>query len=145
MLAIGRGAQKEILDQIKLVGVNNIIVTPIIKDDQKLEKDQEGEKQVKKFSRGLTLADVEVIRQNLPTVRNISGEITLNKFVLQNGKRVNANLVGIDSPYFELFNIKLIDGQAFNAYQFEHSEPVCIIGYEISSKLFSNTNPLDSI
>ena len=30
MLAIGTGAQQEILDQIKMVGVNNIIIEPII-------------------------------------------------------------------------------------------------------------------
>ncbi len=28
MMAIGRGAQKEILDQMKLIGVNNIIIQP---------------------------------------------------------------------------------------------------------------------
>ena len=28
MMAIGNGAQKEILDQMKLVGVNNIIILP---------------------------------------------------------------------------------------------------------------------
>ena len=28
MLAIGKGAQQEVLEQIKLVGVNNIIVSP---------------------------------------------------------------------------------------------------------------------
>ena len=27
MMAIGRGAQKEILDQMKLVGVNNIVIS----------------------------------------------------------------------------------------------------------------------
>jgi len=30
MMAIGNGAQKEILDQMKLIGVNNIIITPVI-------------------------------------------------------------------------------------------------------------------
>jgi putative ABC transport system permease protein len=29
MMAIGNGAKKEILDQMKLVGVNNIIIVPI--------------------------------------------------------------------------------------------------------------------
>lgn len=29
MLAIGNGAQQEILEQIKMVGVNNIVITPI--------------------------------------------------------------------------------------------------------------------
>ena len=34
MLAIGNGAEQEILEQIKMVGVNNIIVTPILQNDQ---------------------------------------------------------------------------------------------------------------
>ncbi len=32
MLAIGKGAQKEILDQIKMVGVNNILINPIFEE-----------------------------------------------------------------------------------------------------------------
>jgi len=34
MLAIGNGAQQEILNQIKLVGVNNIVVKPIIEQEE---------------------------------------------------------------------------------------------------------------
>lgn len=32
MLAIGKGAQQEILEQIKMVGVNNIVINPIVQD-----------------------------------------------------------------------------------------------------------------
>jgi putative ABC transport system permease protein len=38
MLAIGNGAQKEILDQIKLVGVNNIVIKPIIEHQEYPER-----------------------------------------------------------------------------------------------------------
>ena len=34
MLAIGTGAQQEILEQIKLVGVNNIVIEPIIEQKE---------------------------------------------------------------------------------------------------------------
>ena len=34
MLAIGNGAQQEILDQIKLVGVNNIVIKPIVEQQE---------------------------------------------------------------------------------------------------------------
>ena len=35
MLAIGNGAKKEVLDQMKLVGVNNIVITPrLIRDSE---------------------------------------------------------------------------------------------------------------
>ena len=50
MLAIGNGAKKEVLDQMKLVGVNNIIVTPILEDDNSdspIEKESEDENENK--------------------------------------------------------------------------------------------------
>jgi putative ABC transport system permease protein len=34
MLAIGKGAQEAILAQIKLLGANNIIITPVIKQEE---------------------------------------------------------------------------------------------------------------
>ena len=37
MMAIGNGAQQEILDQIKLVGVNNIIISPKIDKKRRRE------------------------------------------------------------------------------------------------------------
>jgi putative ABC transport system permease protein len=47
MLAIGKGAKQEILEQMKMVGVNNILVNPIIPD--KASSTDQGEKQQKKF------------------------------------------------------------------------------------------------
>src|SRR6059036_2574080 len=41
MLAIGNGAEQEILAQMKLLGANNIIVTPIIEQKEgKVDKDE---------------------------------------------------------------------------------------------------------
>jgi len=43
MLAIGKGAEKEILAQLELVGVNNIVITPIPDIDDDKVVDDEGE------------------------------------------------------------------------------------------------------
>ncbi|MCX6259190.1 MAG: ABC transporter permease [Bacteroidia bacterium] len=135
MLAIGRGAQKEILEQIKLVGVNNILIEPLSSDKAKEQKDKEaGKKEIKKFSRGLTLLDAKAIYDIIPTINSLSPEINKDIYVLQNGKRTHANLIGIDSSYFSIFNIKLEEGKYFNSYHYDHTEPVCIIGIEISAK-----------
>lgn len=65
MLAIGNGAQSEILEQIELVGVNNIIVQPNIEQvEQKIGASEEEES--KKFSPGLKLLDVESIKKTIP-------------------------------------------------------------------------------
>ena len=46
MLAIGSGAEKEILAQLELVGVNNIVITPIPDEADDQSNEEETEKPV---------------------------------------------------------------------------------------------------
>ncbi len=143
MLAIGRGAQQEILDQIKMVGVNNIMVTPIFEAADGNGSEENGEnKQKKKFSPGLTLKDVEAIKEVVPTVNQVSPEIELNSYVIQGGKRATAKLLGVSNEYFEIFNLPLHEGAFFNEYQEENGIPVCVIGANIKNKFFSKENAI---
>jgi len=141
MLAIGKGAQKEILDQIKMVGVNNIMITPVFEAGKGGEEEGE-KKQQKKYSPGLTLKDVEAIKEVLPTVHMASPEIELNSYVIKGGKRASAKLLGVSNEYFEIFNLPLREGAFFNAYQEENGIPVCVIGANIKNKFFSKEDPI---
>jgi putative ABC transport system permease protein len=140
MLAIGKGAQQEILDQIKMVGVNNILISPIVQD--KSSDSQDGEKQLNKFSRGLTLLDVEAIRNTIPAVKRISPEISFNSTIVLSGMRYTAKLVGVSNDYFELYSLPISQGVFFNEYQEEHGIQVCIIGANIRAKFFSQVDPI---
>ncbi|MDM8002425.1 MAG: ABC transporter permease [Bacteroidota bacterium] len=140
MLAIGKGAQQEILDQIKMVGVNNILISPIVQE--KDASQEEGEKQLNKFSRGLTLLDVEAIRNTIPAVKRISPEISFNSTIVLSGMRYTAKLVGVSNDYFELYNLPLSQGVFFNDYQEEYGIQVCIIGANIRAKFFSQVDPI---
>lgn len=142
MLAIGRGAQQEILEQIKMVGVNNIMITPIVESASGDDSEEGGEKQARKFSPGLTFEDVEAINEVLPTVKMASPEITLSSYVIKGGKRATAKLLGISNEYFEIFNLPLQEGTFFNGYQEENGIPVCVIGANIKKKFFSKENPI---
>lgn len=143
MLAIGKGAQQEILDQIKMVGVNNILINPIFEEpnDQQTQEDN-GNKQKRKFSPGLTLTDVDAIKSVIPSITRISPEISLNSFVQYEGVRVPAKIMGISNDYFELYNLPIEEGVFFNDYQEEHGIPVCIIGGNIKAKFFSKVEPI---
>ena len=141
MLAIGKGAKQEIMEQMKMVGVNNILINPVIPD--KSSSTEEGEKQQKKFSRGLNLLDVEAIRETLPSVKRISPEISFNSTAMLNGIKYTAKLVGVSNDYFFLYNLPLVGGAFFNAYQEENGIQVCIIGANIRAKFFSKVDPLD--
>jgi putative ABC transport system permease protein len=142
MLAIGNGAQQEILDQIKLVGVNNIVIKPIVEQkDDKLDESG-GKKDKKKFSPGLTIRDVSNIMQTVPGLTRISPEISLDTYVIRNGFRRSAKLVGILPAYFDIYNFTLNDGQPFTAKHLKLGSQVCIIGQGIKSRFFPIENPL---
>jgi putative ABC transport system permease protein len=96
MLAIGNGAQQEILEQIKLVGVNNIVVRPVIEQEEEKIEEQVGAQEKKKFSPGLTLRDVETIVTTIPGLTKISPEIIIESNVVRQGYRRSAKLVGVD-------------------------------------------------
>jgi len=61
MLAIGNGAEKEILSQLKLVGVNNIVISPIPDDDKNNDTDEEASNETNRFSKGLDILDANSI------------------------------------------------------------------------------------
>ncbi len=141
MLAIGKGAKQEIMEQMKMVGVNNIVINPVIPD--KTSSTTEGEKQQKKFSRGLNLLDVDAIKSVLPSVKRISPEISFNSTAMLNGVKYTAKLVGVSNDYFHLYNLPLVGGAFFNSFQEANGIQVCIIGANIRAKFFSKIDPLN--
>ncbi len=142
MLAIGNGAQQEILNQIKLVGVNNIVIKPIIEQEEEKVTEQVGQKEKKKFSPGLTIRDVRSMERAIPGKLTISPEIILDSYVIRNGLRRSAKLVGVEPVYFDIYNFTLSEGQIFNQEQQRLGAPVCIIGHSISAKFFPTENPV---
>ncbi|MCF8373830.1 MAG: ABC transporter permease [Bacteroidales bacterium] len=141
MLAIGNGAQQEILDQMKMVGVNNIVISPIVEKPSEDQGEEESQ-QKKKFSRGLTLADAEGIAELIPTVNKISPHIFIDSYILLSGKRKDAKLEAVTNHFFQLFDYQLEEGKYFNDYQEEHGLPVCVIGSEVKSRFFESSNPI---
>ncbi len=142
MLAIGNGAQREILEQIKLVGVNNIVIKPIIEQQEEKIEEQPGKKDHKKFSPGLTVKDVRSIEDVIPGITSISPEIMLDTYVIRNGIRRSAKLVGVEPSYFKIFNFELGEGQIFQDAQQKLGAGVCIIGHAIKTRFFPSENPI---
>lgn len=144
MMAIGNGAEQEILEQIKLVGVNNIVITPssYSLSESGNGDSNDGQPGAKKFSKGLTLLDVEAIREILPTVERITPVISFNYSALLDGISKPVVLEGIENPYFDLFNMKIAEGERFNHLHTEKGLPVCIIGNNIKEQFFRQQDPV---
>ena len=156
MLAIGKGAEEEILEKMKLLGTNNIIIEPLTIEDKKEansdseqsdEENSNNEKELKRFqfSPGLNIQDVESLVDMIDEVETASPEIILETSAMSNGFKVNAELIGVRHEYFELNSNELAMGTYFNSEHYENSMPVCIIGAKIRAKLFATSNPIGGI
>ncbi len=145
MLAVGRGAQQEILEQMKLLGTNNIIIVPIVEQEEgQVENAGESERAAakKKFTAGLTLSDADAIETTIPYVDFTSPEIIVETTVIREGLKRTGKLVGVDTTFFKTSDFTLVRGNGFTATHTEQAFPVCIIGYGIRTKFFSGENPL---
>ncbi len=143
MLAIGNGTQQELNAQMKLVGVNNIVIEPVIEQkDETVNNVNDAPNEKQKYSPGLRLQDAQAIREVIPNVQKISPEIILDTYVINNAVRRSAKLVGVEPVYFEIFNFELGSGKMFNETQIDRGDPVCIIGKSIQSRFFPTENPI---
>ncbi len=146
MLAIGKGAKQEILEQMKWIGVNNIVVTPIQKKatPEKSDEKEEARQQAKaQLSLGLRLQDVEAIAQQFSAqIFAISAEINNEDIAIYQSNSISSNLSGVQADYFDIYHLAAEKGHLFSAYQYKHAKPVCVIGHQVEAHLFHGENAL---
>ncbi|MDT8393308.1 MAG: ABC transporter permease [Bacteroidales bacterium] len=142
MMAIGNGARQEILEQIKMVGVNNIMITPILDNSAASSNEDEGKSMKGKYSPGLTLKDARSIAEIIPTVMRVSPEVSYETYIINSGIRKKATLKGVTPDFFHVYSLPLQDGEMFNDIQLQNGSPVCIIGPTIKSRFFPAENPI---
>ena len=141
MLAIGKGAEQEILEQMRLLGSNNVVIMPLVEQKEEQAKD-EGTKEPKKFSPGLTIRDARKILGIVPNVSTVSGEIVLQSLVTREGRRRSGKVVGIDTTYLDLLNLRIAEGKGFAPLQVADGAPVAIIGHGVKTRFFTTEEPI---
>ncbi|HEY2163949.1 MAG TPA: ABC transporter permease [Gemmatimonadaceae bacterium] len=143
MLAIGSGAEQAILEEMKLLGANNIVITPVIEQKEgKVDNDPTAKKDAKRFTPGLSYLDAEAIRRVVPDVMGTSSEVVVNSVITREGRHRSGKIVGVDSSYFRIMNLKLDEGANFALRHYSTSAPVTIIGQGVKSRFFTTENPI---
>jgi len=148
MLAIGNGAQQKIIEQLKVVGANNIFINANSEEnkvapDKKSEEESPSEAEnPTAYSPGLTSSDAQVIQSLLPDIRLIS-PVTVNKtYASAHTQRHQTQICGVSPAYFNIFQLKTAKGKLFSTIHNKESKNVCVLGAGIAKKLFPKTDPL---
>lgn len=143
MLAIGSGAQQEILANMQLLGTNNVIIQPVIEQREGEVEDEEFEAFTsRRFSPGLTLDDLHSIRDHIPNVNAATPEIIYDTQFIRSGLMRSGKLVGVNSDYFTINNFQIASGSNFTDRHFHDAVPVAIIGYGVRTRFFPGENPI---
>jgi putative ABC transport system permease protein len=141
MLAIGNGARQEVLEQIKLVGVNNIVISPEVEKEEDQQKDEKKTEQ-KRFSPGLSLSDVKGIEETLPGLAAVSPEVEMDIQMVAAGKSGKGKLIGVTPAFFTITRLPVARGRMFNDHHLRYGSQVCIIGAELAQRMFADRDAL---
>ncbi|QQS36273.1 MAG: ABC transporter permease [Ignavibacteriales bacterium] len=136
MMSIGEGAKQETLQQIELMGTNNIIINKVTP-----EKNSSGSKA--SFSTGLTLNDANSIKELNPLVEYITPIREIKTQVSYKSNMSESEVIGTTADYPETFNSKIASGSFFKSFHLEGYSNVCVIGPGVKEKLFKFEDPIN--
>ena len=163
MLAINKGTEQAFINQMELIGTNNILVVPNIAADNQQKNQQENssttnlnqtnnsvnanantsaQTHTRNISSGLSLKDAEIIRKILPNEHYISPEVLQESTVFYQQKQLKTTLIGVEDDFFKISNFNIIKGRKFKVAFSSPIDDVCIIGQHLEAKLFGAENSL---
>jgi len=92
--------------------------------------------------------DILPLYQIFPEIRKMAPVLTgWNVSAVYGGKTVNedAKVIGVNENNFYITKKKMTLGNPINSFHIKNRSPVCVIGYEIAERLFSNIHPIGQI
>ncbi len=139
MLAIGKGAQKIVEDQVSSMGTNVIMVTTNYSQSASNVRQAAGSGNL------LEVEDVEAIRDQLEGVLYASPVYNTWGQLKFEGNNWRTGIMGVDVDYFFIRDMKVSQGELFHASDVENGSKVCVIGKTVADNLFNGVDPVDKI
>ncbi len=136
MVAIGNGAQHEVLSKIESMGTNLIIV------NAGQVKKTAGRQEIRGIVTSLSLKDVAVLTTECPDVRMASPVQTKKMQVKWESLSTNTTITGTDSEYQTIRNFFVEKGQFFTEEENKAFLRNAVLGQTVVNNLFGGRNPI---
>ncbi|MBN1919451.1 MAG: ABC transporter permease [Verrucomicrobia bacterium] len=138
MLAIGEGAKWEALQQIELLGVQNITVRSV-KPPQISQREASSDQSL---SYGLTEFDRRHIEQTVGPVEIVVPVKEVRHPVFYGDRQLEARVVGTTPDYTGIINFHVGHGRFVTELDNALAAAVCVIGAEVRRELFGYEHPI---
>jgi putative ABC transport system permease protein len=136
MSSVGKGAEKRILDKIKDMGTNLIVVnagqTQLIAGRQR------------QMTTVTTLVpeDAEAMLKECPSVSVAAAAVSNKSTVRWEDETANTSVVGISPEGFRVRNITTASGRLFDADENKTKRRVAVVGPTVATNLFGSADPI---
>jgi len=135
MVAIGKGAEKRIQDQIASMGTNLITIFPGSMQSRGVRMGPDSGVQ-------LTLEDVERLKKNATLLQAVSPMVRTGAQLIGGSGNWNSSVWGVSEQYLEIRDWPLSSGEFFSTADIRAQNKVCIIGQTIVKNLFPGDDPV---
>ena len=135
IVSAGRGAEKRILDRIRDMGTNLIVVnagqTRVVAGRQRQTA----------TVTTLKTDDAEAIAQQCPTVALVAPAMSKKLSTRWETKNANTNIVGTTPDGFRIRNVEIRSGRSFDAEEDRARRRVAVLGPTAAANLFGQADP----
>ena len=140
MLAVGEGASKQALDQIRRLGSQNIIIN----SQQPIDQAASGAMQVRMNIYGLLYNDLDRITKSFETIdRTVPAKLIRGQGRV-GGRSLELRLVGTTPNWFELVARELRAGRVMTELDIEHNSSVVVLTEHGARKLLVGQTTIGS-
>jgi len=136
MVAIGNGAQEQVLNRIKAMGTNLVIV------NAGQVRKSAGRAQVRGAVTTLRLDDVDAIKNNLNLIRNAAPIQSKKSQVKLANLSSNTTVVGTSHEFPEVRSFYTKRGIFFSESENRASRRVAVLGRSVVKNLFAGSDPI---
>jgi len=136
MVAIGNGAQEEVLSKIEAMGTNLLIVNA-----GQVQKSA-GRQQIRGTVTTLTLADVEAIGRECSTVKAATPLQSKKMRVKYGNLSTNTSVVGTTTEFRKVRKFSVATGAFFTDEENLTSRRATVLGQSVVTNLFEGRNPI---
>ncbi|MCP9839647.1 ABC transporter permease [Synechococcus sp. J7-Johnson] len=126
LVGVGKGAQNLAEGQLNTLGANVLFVVPGNNDTRR---------QGIENPRTLVLEDAEAILEQVPSVRRVAPQITINAVVQSGGNSSNASVSGITPEFLPVRRFEIAQGRFFSQDDIKGARNVAVIGPDLKQKL----------
>jgi putative ABC transport system permease protein len=133
MLALGAGAQKQVMDRMTAMGTNLLIVRPGVRGTGGVTTGTQ---------QNLTLEDALAIATDLPAVAQVAPVVGGSAQAKYRNKNNRVNVIGTAASYFPVRSFTVERGRTFNDTEAERLGRVAVIGPTTAENLFETDDPL---